>query len=374
MTALLNKLGQKARSRGLRLLEGEADLPEQRMHLAFLFCAALACFCAVLFNVASNVTSPFYDLVLAATGVVLLLTWAYSRRRRYAQPAALLMCGVATIALLPLSWFNNQGMNGPSLMMFLVLAGYTFGVLLVKPWQRWMFGVIFLAVPYLLIAIEYRKPEWIDPYASAGQHALDTALTYSICVGLLIVLVSGVYRRFQSEQRIIENYAERLRESARRDSLTGLLNHGAFYSLVDARCAALGRAGEHAALLVYDLDYFKTTNDTYGHVYGDQVLRLFAQLLDDVAVERGGTAARCGGEEFAVFVPGMTRTTGEHMDNALRAACGQDPLQHGPVRFSGGASFDVAADATLWMDQADRALYAAKRRGRNQTVSDHRPE
>jgi diguanylate cyclase (GGDEF)-like protein len=168
-----------------------------------------------------------------------------------------------------------------------------------------------------------------------------------------------------------------------RDPLTGLLGRRA---LDEALAALIGRY----AIAVVDLDHFKAVNDTYGHEVGDQVLRMVASKT--AAVGGGGRAFRCGGEEFAVLFPG--RSAGEaltHLEELRRAVAearftlrGPDRPRQKPEQVKVGArpaqtlnvtiSIGVAerADSALRppavMQAADRALYRAKRAGRNRVA------
>lgn len=341
------------------------------MHVAFLFAVAIGCFAGALLNYLGELTSVVYVVLLMTLGVGVLAAWWYARQRVNAQPLAILLCGVAVFAVLPLNWFYNQGLDGPSLMLWLVVAGYAFGALLVKPWQRLILFTIFLVVPWALIYVDYRWPDWIAKYPTRRQRALDAAFTYAISVVLQLALIGGFFRRFQSEQQLIQEYAEQLRETARLDSLTGLLNHGAFYSVVDAQCRLPDGGDRPAVLILYDLDHFKQINDTHGHIYGDEALRFFARMIREVIADFGGTAGRCGGEEFGVLLPSAGRDGVARVDRSLRAACCERPLSHGAVRFSGGVALAPAKGVTHWMKQADKALYAAKTQGRDRTVFDH---
>ncbi|WP_353249298.1 GGDEF domain-containing protein [Salinisphaera sp. T31B1] len=346
---------------------GEAETPAHRMHLMFLFAVALGCFAGAALNHFGAITPHLYVLLLALVGLIVLGMWWYARRHEQAQQVAVLFCAAAVFAILPLNWIFNQGVDGPSLMILVVVVGYAFGALVIRPWKRVVLMACFVIVPSALIYAELRWPEWISPYPTRQLQAVDTAMTYYICVALQFALISGFFRRFRSEQRLIQEYAEQLREASRLDSLTGLLNHGAFYSNLEA---ALSTADRHqaAALVLYDLDHFKRINDTYGHLYGDHALREFARLLDQTVEAFGGSAGRCGGEEFAVLLHRASWATVQRMDQTLRDRCAARPMTHGIIRVSGGVAFSASETPTRWMERADRTLYAAKTEGRDRTL------
>jgi diguanylate cyclase (GGDEF)-like protein len=160
--------------------------------------------------------------------------------------------------------------------------------------------------------------------------------------------------------------------SARRaetDELTGLANRR-----VLKRAFSRSNGGERASLIVVDIDHFKTVNDTLGHQAGDAALRHVAKLVRD-AVRPNDTAARIGGEEFAVWLPGADQRTGEEVAERLRASVAGSPFRYGGQQHTITVSVGVASypqpirAIENLMGAADTALYSAKRGGRNQVVA-----
>lgn len=169
----------------------------------------------------------------------------------------------------------------------------------------------------------------------------------------------------QQEERVqkAEAEAERLRVDSRTDALTGLLNRAAFD-------VALADANRKGSLVFFDVDHFKAVNDQHGHQAGDAVLRRLGSLVR--VHTREGEAFRCGGEEFAVL------THAEGADGAvvaerLRSVIAATPAEPGAPACTislGVAHWDEAAgDAQKLVAIADRRLYAAKRGGRNRSVT-----
>ena len=146
----------------------------------------------------------------------------------------------------------------------------------------------FRSLPALLIVEAGRSR--IDPELVV----VEAAIMALIGALVLVRLAVSIHERRKIEQA--------LALEARHDSLTGLLNHKAF---VD-RLEALVARREHVAVLFMDLDDFKPINDTYGHATGDQVLALSAARLAACA-HGSGVAARIGGDEFALLLPGADR-------------------------------------------------------------------
>jgi diguanylate cyclase (GGDEF)-like protein len=159
---------------------------------------------------------------------------------------------------------------------------------------------------------------------------------------------------------------ELMRHLAEHDPLTGLRNRRGLQEHIDAEIA---RAGS-VAVLVCDLDNFKRVNDALGYVQGDEVLRRFAEVL----TAEGGLAARLGGEEFALVVPGLDEhaamTVAERLRAAVPAAFKGFPW---PVTTSVGVAVSGPGSetASLLLRSATRAVFGAKRLGRDRCVVYH---
>jgi diguanylate cyclase (GGDEF)-like protein len=157
------------------------------------------------------------------------------------------------------------------------------------------------------------------------------------------------------------------------DDLTGLANRRRFSESLSLEVSRAVRFGGSLALVLADLDDFKRVNDLYGHQVGDDVLRRFADLMRE-SVREFDLAVRHGGEEFAVLLPGTDLEGGvrlaERLGDALRAALF---VSHGGDAFAVTSSFGVSAfpesrSADQLMLAADRALYRAKKEGKNRVV------
>jgi diguanylate cyclase (GGDEF)-like protein len=160
---------------------------------------------------------------------------------------------------------------------------------------------------------------------------------------------------------------EALGRLASADPLTGLANRRAFNGELDRALARAGRRGEPVALVLLDVDHFKSVNDTWGHQIGDEVLRDVAKALT-TTVRPEATVARHGGEEFAVLLPECGTGDALLIAERLRGAVGRLTVREtSPITISVGVAVlgpSITTAAQL-LDGADRALYAAKRAGRN---------
>ncbi len=154
---------------------------------------------------------------------------------------------------------------------------------------------------------------------------------------------------------------------SRVDPLTGVYNRRHFSERLLAELA--GRHGSTAVLL-FDLDHFKSVNDRFGHLTGDAVLRAAADRIDSV-VRGSDCLARWGGEEFAVLAPGTDREGAILLAERARSALAEQPVEVDGAVIELTVSAGVAVlgpdsqSHDLLLDAADEALYEAKRAGRN---------
>jgi diguanylate cyclase (GGDEF)-like protein len=165
---------------------------------------------------------------------------------------------------------------------------------------------------------------------------------------------------------------DRLMNLAVRDALTGLLNR----RCLDEALTKLGRdaKGMPVSCLMIDIDRFKHFNDEFGHDTGDKVMQYVAQIMLDT-IGAAGTCYRFGGEEFTVLLQGMADTDVFDLAERLREKIATTPLSHGGrilgmVSVSIGVAEAISGGAvSTLVTRADAALYEAKSRGRNQTVT-----
>jgi diguanylate cyclase (GGDEF)-like protein len=163
---------------------------------------------------------------------------------------------------------------------------------------------------------------------------------------------------------------ERVENLAATDGLTGLFNRRYFDSALSREIARCDRSSTTLALLVADIDHFKGFNDTYGHAMGDLVLKKVAGVLS-AALRKADVLARFGGEEFVVILPNVTAKGALESAERLRESVAAAPIHPGGPRKCVTVSIGVAMfprdarGATSLLEAADRALYEAKRLGRN---------
>ncbi len=180
---------------------------------------------------------------------------------------------------------------------------------------------------------------------------------------------------------ILQQVIDGLCALSTRDGLTGLSNRRSFRSELEREIERSARTGGDFGLLLIDIDHFKHVNDTYGHVAGDRVLCVLANLLA-TGFRPMDTVARFGGEEFAAIMPNSPLPQSRQIAERVIARIAQERIEIAPgVEISITASMGVTCarawlthDADALVDAADRNLYRAKREGRNRVVWDQLPD
>jgi diguanylate cyclase (GGDEF)-like protein len=178
---------------------------------------------------------------------------------------------------------------------------------------------------------------------------------------------------FGNLERRSDVLRRRAETRARRDGLTGAMNRASFANHARREIGQHRRIKSNMSLLFIDVDHFKRINDTYGHETGDQVLKRIIRLTRG-CLRSGDTVARWGGEEFVVLLPATDLNGALLIAEKIRHRIGVehfDELATGlQVTVSiGCAEMSSSEGLNELVARADRALYEAKHRGRNQTVA-----
>ncbi len=161
---------------------------------------------------------------------------------------------------------------------------------------------------------------------------------------------------------------------ATHDPLTGMGNRRYFEEIIEKELVLIERYKREGTLLLLDVDHFKRINDTYGHDTGDQVLQGIADLLNR-EIREEDLSARWGGEEFILFFPAQPGGDSFLSAERLRRLFAETPLSAGDITISITVSIGMAAispGVNTSFDKAykevDKALYEAKKSGRNRVV------
>jgi diguanylate cyclase (GGDEF)-like protein len=212
-----------------------------------------------------------------------------------------------------------------------------------------------LRVPIIYLSAETDISRQMNALIKAGDDFITKPISDN-------ALVTTVFSRAQ-RARLLSN-------ALARDSLTGLLKHADIKEQVAIELERAQRSGKPASVAMLDIDHFKRVNDSYGHAAGDNVIRALANLLRQ-RLRRVDSLGRYGGEEFLAVLPDCSPEQARRILDEIRQRFAE-------LRFiAAGAEFSVTLSAGIsctaqdnsadeLLEQADRALYAAKNSGRNQ--------
>jgi diguanylate cyclase (GGDEF)-like protein len=285
--------------------------------------------------------------------------------RRTFSTAATILSGYAAAAFLTVTGHGSFGEMHRDVPAFAVIVAT---------------GAVFFVVNTVLmtVAVYYGTPHTRirDALATPGDYALELAtiglgillgwaladwpIALLLIIGITLVLHRGVLIR-------------QLRDQARLDAKTGLLNADSWGKAAADELDRATGAGHDTGVLMIDLDHFKAINDRYGHPTGDRLLRVIADALKD-EVRSSDLVGRYGGEEFVVLLARTTRLHGRAIAERIRHRIattnpdGVNPADLGRVTVSIGVAVHPEDGDTVddMIASADRALYAAKRAGRDQ--------
>lgn len=255
-----------------------------------------------------------------------------------------------------LRWLRNIGMF--FMAVLLVAAGfvaYALGIFIVRPLDRLTKGVAEVAGGDLEV----------DLPAGGGAEVgyLTTVFNH------MVARLREGRRELDAIHRTLQKKNEELERLSVTDGLTGLANHRFLINrLIEEGMRADANGGEFAVLMA-DVDHFKQYNDEFGHPAGDEVLKRVADLLRE-SVRDIDCTARYGGEEFAIVMPGLSADDACDIARTIGTRVASHRFAGRSITLSiGVAGFPLDADLPhAVIAAADRALYQAKRDGRNRTV------
>lgn len=198
-------------------------------------------------------------------------------------------------------------------------------------------------------------------------NSLIQVLTFMSQVLLLIFSLSAYLLLIKEQSDRVINVM------ANTDYLTGLLNRYRFMEAAERAFERCRFDGKSAAVVFFDIDYFKAINDSYGHAFGDMVLMVLGKIVRD-SVRPTDLCCRYGGEEFVIFLPDATKLTANKVAERIRSMIAEKEFEDHP-----GFSYTISVgimDAVpqpgdsleLYVSQADAAMYAAKKSGRDQIM------
>jgi len=279
------------------------------------------------------------------------------------------MAVMAAVSSLAVAGPMLAGYNGVAILLLNLAATV---ILLVTAWDYWLgraearLAITLLTAFYVLTGLSFvpcaalllLDGRWVLP-AMPSNWAEDLNLV--VCLTTLAGI--GALSLALNQARLARGH----KRDAETDALTGLLNRRALLDRI------AGEVEGAAALVIFDIDHFKRINDVHGHLAGDEVLRAFGEILV-LSSRSQALAARLGGEEFALLVPGASLVSAAILAENVRTRLGKRSFigSAGPflctVSAGVACSGDGGVDFHALLQEADKALYAAKRSGRDRVA------
>jgi two-component system cell cycle response regulator len=225
-------------------------------------------------------------------------------------------------------------------------------------------------VPILLVVDEFDTPRLIKGLDIGANDYLVKPIDRNE----LIARVRTQVRRRRYQDRLRANY-ERSLSLALTDTLTGVYNRRYLGNHLEKALERARESGKQVSVVLFDIDHFKSVNDTHGHAVGDEVLRHVAQRVNG-NLRNFDMVARYGGEEFVIVMPDTSGETAEMVAERLRDRVARDPITVAgpPGKLDVTISMGVAANSSPGdtpddlLKRADEAMFQAKRAGRNKVI------
>ncbi|WZI44413.1 hypothetical protein RTZ60_001869 [Pseudomonas syringae pv. actinidiae] len=225
-----------------------------------------------------------------------------------------------------------------------------------------------------------QREAMLDWLGQTKQSVLVMLVLLGLVIGLGIRLIKHIHSRIRAEDQLLESQAaliqlnRHLEFIASEDKLTGLANRRRFDQFLDVEFKRARRERNMLSLILMDADHFKRYNDHFGHLAGDECLVALARLVEQCIRRPGDVAARYGGEEIAVVLPGTDEASARQVAESILQAIRDEQITHpaspfGIVTVSLGVATVIGSNRQIsqrgLIELADRALYAAKSQGRN---------
>lgn len=242
-------------------------------------------------------------------------------------------------------------------------------------------GAVFLIRPLIsliIYSISYGTYYYLLALTVTNQQVLLSNRVNGITavgIGFLISFIIWHYNYINiTQKRHIEIQQKQLEQMAYYDSLTGISNRHFFDKFIKQEYSSMERQGHETVIIILDIDNFKNVNDTYGHIVGDKILEQTADLLKD-NIRETDIISRFGGEEFVILMPNTSLEKGYDFAERLRKQIMKKGFTIDSIILQITASFGVSLlsdiknqDLKNYYSLADKALYLAKRQGKNKVV------
>ncbi len=315
----------------------------------------------------------------AIGGVMLLIVIFEAYIRKRIDIARVMLCYAFNCIVIPIAFFSCGGID--SGMPLYMLAGIFTLVPVLKGKHRVICLIISFAVDIVCMAISYYLMQNPDgfvasklgfmPSLSMKSRFIDMVCSLLLICLYVIITTALIMDAYQKERTNREALLIKLDDLSKRDALTGLYNRRELFRYLEEMQAM----DENTYLCMLDIDHFKKVNDTYGHVFGDVVLRTLAGIMaEEVRDDEGETVGRYGGEEFLIVIHSESKAGAVERIERIRKRFEQTEWEsHKDFKTSFSAGMVCCGRFKSYVEaisRADKDLYKAKESGRNRVISE----
>ena len=311
-------------------------------------------------------------------GGLLLLVWIWAYKTNRLETGKIIILVFYTFLFMPTLWVLSAGTYGS--IITLLITDVVIVTLLLKGISR----IVILLGGFILfnslIIFEMYHPDFVIAYSSAFVRYLDYAISFSISfiisICIILLLLKNIEAKniqlLEAHKKLQEVYVK-VEELSIIDPLTSIYNRRFLMDKLNEAVEASKENEQPLGIVLLDLDHFKKANDTYGHGFGDEVLKITVATIQK-CLRQSDILGRYGGEEFLIILPLTEQSIifeiAERIGAAIRTLTWRYPIN---VTISGGiAMYQPYYSLDAFLEKADRNLYVAKETGRDRIVTDSR--
>ena len=316
--------------------------------------------------------SPEANIATLASGLMLAAVFFVAYRLDRMDLARLMLCYILNCFVIPLAFFFCGGID--SGMPLYMIAGVFLLIPVLKGYRRIICLIISFVIDIICIIVSYfympgAKVSSVPKKDILTHLTLEARFIDMICslilIGMYLILTTAlIMNAYQKEKEAREALLIKLDGLSKIDELTGLYNRREFFNYLEKT-----PLDDRFYMIMIDLDHFKDKNDTYGHAFGDDVLKVFADIMKKAIKDEEEIIARFGGEEFMMIIKADSKDAAfKRIDEARKAFEDKkwDVDADLKITFSAGLIHLKEYDnITQALSAADRLLYLAKENGRN---------
>lgn len=281
---------------------------------------------------------------------------------------------VITLIILPIAWLSSSGLISPSIIYSIVVMLLINFILVGK--ERIILNSILTLVNLGLIALFYNYPQ-VFKQMNAQEQFIDWMVNIPVVFAFIAILLIVFERAYERERFVSFKKTKELEILSTTDALTGLKNRVNLNHDINLLINRYKEVGTIFSVIILDIDHFKTFNDTYGHLKGDECLKTISGILKDATKQKRYKAYRFGGEEFLILLSDTDQNEAVKFSQELKETIDNYAIPNinsdvkSIITVSMGISttsenYNVDIDTLL--KYADKALYKAKTSGRDKIV------